>query len=449
MMWKTVKFVAAVSGAAMAVAIAGPLAAQDAARAALSAPASTAPATRPAGKLEIKGPLAGLPSAAAGPHVERVKGLGDDQWVNLGSPAADPVWGRRRGASWTPRMAYAGELRAALVTGAGNHDDAHRRGGDLHFDDDIFAYDINAHRWVCAYPGANCRTLNLKLDERGFEVDEQGRSVPVAFIGHGYNLYTYNPDWHQLVCMPLFAFGAKPMPQRAKWLGNPSKLNRNPKHPVFYDVSTGRLERVFVEGTGPGRTYWGRHFFEGFVEYLPSRKQAFFLYFGEVWLYDFAQNAWVDPKTPGTPNNWGYDCTGCFDTRRERVYSGKGKTFIYYDVKTNAWSSPETSRPPVELGGGVRETMTYDSLNDVIVLNTYNHPSADTRGLFFFSPAEGKWLSDKPQALPDDYARGQRNSHANAFYDPEFNAHYFFMASDSQDNGVMWVYRYRSAKKQT
>ena len=151
---------------------------------------------------------------------------------------------------------------------------------------------------------------------------------------------------------------------------------------------------------------------------------------------------WIDQKTPGTPNSWGYDCTGCLDTRRERAYSGKGRTFIYYDMKTNAWSSAEASKPPVDLGGGLGETMTYDSVNDVMVLNAY----MGRRGVFLYSPAEGRWLSDKPRALPDGFTAQYRDQ-ANAFYDPEFNAHYYFVAGDSQDNGIMWVYRYKNAKK--
>ena len=350
--------------------------------------AAPAPATsaQPAGKFQPKGPLAALPSGAEGPHIGKIRALADDQWLNLGQPAADPVWGQRRGARWTPRMAYAAELRAAFVTGAGAHDVAHTRNGELHFDDDIFAYDINAHRWVCVYPGANCKALKLRLDDRGMEVDEQGKGVPVAFAAHGYNTYTYDPDGHRFVCMPCMGFGRTPIPQRAEWLGsdpkNPlGKLNRSPKHPVIYDLGAGRLERRYVDGTGPGPKY-----FEGLAEYIPSRKQVFYLYRSEVWFYDLAGNRWtearapkwIDPKTGKEVAATGYDCTACLDTKRERVYTSEGEHFLYYDVKGKAWSSPKDFRPPVTLGGGRGETMTYDSVNDVIVLNVYD--KGDIRG---------------------------------------------------------------------
>ena len=50
-------------------------------------------------KDERKGPLATLPSKL-GVHIEKIKELGDNQWLNLGAPAADPRWGKARGSSW-------------------------------------------------------------------------------------------------------------------------------------------------------------------------------------------------------------------------------------------------------------------------------------------------------------------------------------------------------------
>src|SRR5688572_17409810 len=47
---------------------------------------------------EPKGPLANLPSKP-GAHVEKIKALGDNEWLNLGPPTADPKWGKARGRS--------------------------------------------------------------------------------------------------------------------------------------------------------------------------------------------------------------------------------------------------------------------------------------------------------------------------------------------------------------
>jgi len=46
-----------------------------------------------------KGLLAELPSKP-GAHVEKIGALGDDEWLKLGAPAADPKWGKARGSSW-------------------------------------------------------------------------------------------------------------------------------------------------------------------------------------------------------------------------------------------------------------------------------------------------------------------------------------------------------------
>ena len=55
--------------------------------------ASSCGGTRPK-----KGPLAGPPSPP-GPHIDKIKALGDNEWLSLGSPAADPKWGKARGRS--------------------------------------------------------------------------------------------------------------------------------------------------------------------------------------------------------------------------------------------------------------------------------------------------------------------------------------------------------------
>ena len=68
-----------------------------------------------------KGPLSTLPSKA-GAHIEKIQSLGDNQWVNLGAPAADPKWGKARGSSWGAKaLILAPELRGAFLFGEGVH----------------------------------------------------------------------------------------------------------------------------------------------------------------------------------------------------------------------------------------------------------------------------------------------------------------------------------------
>ena len=68
-----------------------------------------------------KGPLAELPSKP-GPHIEKIKAMGDNQWLNLGVPAADPKWGKARGSSWGAKaLILAPDLRGAFLFGEGVH----------------------------------------------------------------------------------------------------------------------------------------------------------------------------------------------------------------------------------------------------------------------------------------------------------------------------------------
>ena len=110
--------------------------------------------------IERKGPLAGLPSKP-GPHVDKIRALGDNEWLNLGSPAPDPKWGRALGRSWTPKMPYAPDLRGAFLTGEGNHGWVNPKTNRQM--DDYWFYDINAHRWICIYPGTEVSTLDTKF----------------------------------------------------------------------------------------------------------------------------------------------------------------------------------------------------------------------------------------------------------------------------------------------
>ena len=66
-----------------------------------------------------KGPLAELPSKP-GPHVEKIKAMGDNEWLNLGAPAADQKWGKARGSSWGAKaLILAPDKLGAFLFGKG------------------------------------------------------------------------------------------------------------------------------------------------------------------------------------------------------------------------------------------------------------------------------------------------------------------------------------------
>lgn len=77
------------------------------------------------------------------------------------------------------------ELRGAFLYGEGQHGYTKPDG---HYMDDLWFYDINAHRWICCYPGAPTKSLRLQLNADGFEVTPDGELLPVAQQVHGYEM---------------------------------------------------------------------------------------------------------------------------------------------------------------------------------------------------------------------------------------------------------------------
>ena len=105
-------------------------------------------------------PLAGLPSQP-GSTVAAINALGDNTWLNLGTPAADSGHGMADGVaggcSWGGHsMVFIPELRGAFRTGEGQH--AYVK-PDGYGGDDYWFYDINRNR-----PLDNINDSNRPLD---------------------------------------------------------------------------------------------------------------------------------------------------------------------------------------------------------------------------------------------------------------------------------------------
>jgi hypothetical protein len=309
--------------------------------------------------------------------------------------------------------------------------------------DDLWAYDIAAHRWICVYPGAHAKTLSLKLDGQGFEVNDKGEHTPVSFMGHGYANQVYIPHLHKA----MFLFTHSPwwtraMPQRWEWLdqndpdvkrrnyGHAGQVIESAKHPLFYDVAAGRWERRFVAGDGPGPRR-----FEGVLEYLPCNKRAFFLGNGRAWLYDFEANTWTASKAEKVPV--AYDSWGCYDPKRNRVYVARKELFLAYDVAADAWSPIKGEGQPADLGSCAFGAITLDTHEDALLICR-----AGRTGVDIYHPERNAWT--RAAAPPADVDWRRRN--VNGFYDPALNAHFYHLAGDSDDNGLMLVYRYRKAR---
>jgi RNA polymerase sigma factor (sigma-70 family) len=433
MFWAKVKLVAAVLSAAVALGGGGAVAVKLAAGE--PAPAKEEP------KVERKGPLAELPSAP-GPHLEKLKALGDDAWLNLGAPAADPQWGRALGRSWTPKMAYAPDLRGAFLIGEGNHGWVNPK--TRRQMDDLWFYDANAHRWVCAYPGTD--TANLEsaytINADGFTATKDGRAVPTTEWVHGYECVTYDSDRKQFAAMSQAA-GYGPA-------GALFKRSKRPGGPWCYDPAVGLWDRRPLEGANP--TYLTSPTYGDVFMYVPSQKQFFYHAFGfsrnHSYFYDPATRHWTEVKTPWTGGDpkvdpkppSGGDVVACYDARRDRIYMGHGQRLWFYDVKANSWVEP---KPDGEFNAMDTHdvTMNYDAAGDRVVavcLGRSGKPEVP-RKVFVHDPETGRSAATAG-TVPKEIGQ------LNGFYDPVLNAHFIHAAHDNSE-GVMWAYRYKRAAK--
>src|SRR5262245_16072775 len=210
-----------------------------------------------------QGPLAGLPSRP-GPHIDKIKALGDNAWLELGAPAADPKWGSGRGRSWGCKMPYAPDLQGAFLAGQGIH-------GFIKPDgryDDLFFYDLNAHRWICLYPGLDTRTFTddirksaLKVNDDGQLVDRDGQPVIYAYGGHSYQTHTYDTDLRKYVsCGGGSGLGGEQYSAQMAWDREGKKLLQEQRKgktdrvagaPFSFNTITGKFERSPIEGLKP------------------------------------------------------------------------------------------------------------------------------------------------------------------------------------------------------
>jgi hypothetical protein len=379
-------------------------------------------------------PLAGLP-AAPGAHLQKLRSVGDDAWLNLGSPAADPRWGKAGGRSYTSKMAFAPDLRVAFLFGEGVHGFVKPNG---YYMDDFWAYDLQQHRWICIYPGAHPPTIDLTVRNRS-EADKEGNPVPVAQMVHGYEMTAYDSDAKKFLFLPFSGdyWRAALEAKRRKWWTADLISSRHPV-PWLYDTREGRWERPLPRGTCPP----GKADATGIaiLNYVPKKKQVLMIRPNEgAWWYDVASNTWTASNTRGKcPDS--YNRVACYDSKRDRVYIASPNMPGTYDVATDSWLETRVKELPPRLGHGIPTeagNMTYDSANDRVVLVVYGPGYAG--GLYVYDPNTETWSAAKPPPFG--------GVQVNAFYDPVTNVHFYHAATDSADNGTFWVYRVKGARK--
>jgi hypothetical protein len=391
-------------------------------------------------KVERKGPLADRPSKP-GPHLAKVEALGSNQWVNLGKPKPDPKYGPAQGRSWSRKMAYAHDLRGAFIYGEGVHGGATSRGGKAYYNDDLFFYDINAHAWVCCYPGTPLDNPGIKLNpETGFETDAEGHVIPVAISVHAYWCPEYDVDRKLFMVMPSPAtpFWKKRLSRHRSHLRDSTGKKRRtpcraPGSPYYFDpVFTGRWERRKTADGGKSP----RCNVDNALFYSRTLKKPVYMYRG-TWLYDDKANAWKQVSQSG-----GGNAAYCYDPKREWIYvvrSGpkdaqRANRLTVYDIVKNEWVTPKAEGDAGAHMDSSRAFFTYDTVNDVAVLHIHDRHH-------IYDPETATWTT-----LPQTQEAKPKWGASSGFYDPDLNAHFYFNASDSNVNpGNMWVWRYQRA----
>lgn len=417
-------------------------------------------------KPQGEAPLAGLPSAP-GSHVEQIKALGDGQWLALGEPAPDLKWGPAPGRAYTNKMAYAPDLVGAFLFGEGVHG-AHGTGPrEGHYNDDVFFYDLMAHRYICVYPGTRTKDFEVSADRHGFLTSSDGQHLPIAIAVHGYECMEYIPRTRELMVLQTGSPYARGIKSRVQELVGDRTIHftkEGQRHPYFYQVDTHRWQRRLTEGEGP-RTRFADSLF-----YLPDRHQSvLYQRSGHFWFYDHNDPAWRrvaaenDPPDTVTGRSTS-EGTLCYDSKRDRVYVINRQQLSIpwtYDPRSNTFADLKAKNQPYpptnsyEVGqtaiGSTTSNAHYDTVADVVVMRLAVRQGSGepvnirpkTLGLLIYDPVENAW-GEQPVPLPEDAdIRGSWNS----FYSPELNVHVFHIARDSRTNGRVYVYRHRRAMR--
>ena len=241
-------------------------------------------------KPDAKGPLASLPSAP-GAHIEKLRALGDDSWLDLGKPAPDPKWGMGHGLSYLPNLAWAPDLKCAFIVGTGTHGGTHKYAdGTTRWENGLWAYDLPAHRWVCVYPG-------LDIDKGGFKPDPKGGTLVDdghPMIGsHGYQHFAYDPTAGKFFHLS-HSENTDYFPKRMKEEWYKAGKGGNRCGPFSYDPRTDEWKQLHPAGPA-FHSKGGNH-----VHYSPKLKRTILVDPGALWELDSEKEVWIEHKAQNT-----------------------------------------------------------------------------------------------------------------------------------------------------
>jgi hypothetical protein len=428
-------------------------------------------------KVEIKGPLAGLPSKP-GLHIEQIKALGDNQWLKLPPAVGDPQFNPPRQGTvrtWSPKSCYDAALGGAIMTGEGAHGWIYKTG---HYSDDVVFYDLYANRWIFVYPGTHLPTLKQKMESGEYKVDEKqlgvlvdkdGRPLPIApMSGHGGSYQSYDPAARKFVFFgttftyffpkePIALFQEK---RKEKGLAPNSDCTF-----WIYDAAADRFQPVSKSQLGaPNAQEVHRLGGRQVIQYVDSKKMHFWSGDkADYWLDLAEMKMTVRPIAKGEPRlqfngnsstgSGGGGCNACYDPKRDRVYMGgttrvdrahlasPGDNFLYYDVKADKWVKPDP-KGKFPLTWDIAEAFVYyDTIQDrLVIIGANQHwTKKEDRFVYVYDPDKNEFA--EPIPVSPDFPLGLGHS----FFCPDLNA--FFIQAAGGDNRVAdtWVYRYKRA----
>ena len=358
-----------------------------------------------------KGPLAALPSKP-GPHIEKVKALGDNAWLNLGTPAADPKWGKARGRSWSSNMPFAPALRGGFVFAEGVHGYTKPDGRYMN---DVWFYDANAAPLALPLPrhrGEDGREADQGQGthaQRRRAAGGEGRPAAPAAPDPRLRLPRLRPgpaevhDLRQPSSANYFTTGKGGVFEEANRLFEEERKGKKfpGLSPFFYDAATGKFECFAVQSAPKGQPYGAN-----VLAYVASKKQFFYGGTDGVWFLDPEKRAWVDAKPKGSTAGRHRPLRRLRRQARPHLLPPAQRqaaedNFLIYDVKANAWSRPKPKGTGPVYSTSYESVFNFDAAADrlvVIRLYTSKDEPGLRRGVYVYDPEVNAWEEPLPLA---------------------------------------------------
>ena len=281
--------------------------------------------------------------------------------------------------------------------------------------------------------------------------------LAVSTMVHGYEMLAWDGDREQFLSMTCSGgYYDSAIPEYRYIHTHYSDLLNNRVSPWIFDMNTRQWDRH------PAPTTDDRYVSSpmgAVMHYLPDQQKTFFWNHMSApsdvnnWFYDNVNQEWNILEAGGTPPPFGIDGSSAYDPVRKRIYMGGGaypsveigeNPMWIYDTEANTWTDPQPTGDSVGTSFSTNNNILhYDTVNDVLIL--FRHGACDEEvnrcGIFIYDPVENNWTKTDgaPLWLEENYLYHRSVS---AFYSPEYNAHFFWVALDSDDNGRMFVYRY-------